>query len=533
MMFSIAGLFVMLIWVLGAGQAPSAAPSPPDLPGRETRAARIARLVAALGPAPGWGGECGNAYVGPVGNAWRELTEIGPPAVPALMAVLDDASVWRRMLAAHALGIIGDRRATVRLIRRLRGDPDATVQCYAAEALGKLRDPRAFGPLLDAARSGPLRSSSRIAWALGRFRDRRAVPVLVPMLRGRVGGIYAGGAYENGTAAAWALARIGRASIPSLLLALRSRAPSVRMNAALGLADLRTRRAVPCLVRMLCDEPAVATVAARALSRIGDRRAVRPLRPLLTAKDRELRCAAAVALGDLGDARAVPALAGLLEQDDFENGPDCLRALASTRDRRALDAILHFIAVGSPSSLARLAPDIGAAIGRIGDRRAAGPLLRALDRGKGQRAAIHGLATLRERRAVDPLLRLLDTAGYDLRPELAAALGQIGDRRAAPKVRLLLRDRHAAWPAEVAGALGRIGSREDVGPLIALLSDGSWGVRAKAAEALGRLGTREAIAPLCRLAQTYEPGPMFAMETVPVRRVALDAIARINDRTLP
>ena len=71
--------------------------------------------------------------------------------------------------------------------------------------------------------------------------------------------------------------------------------------------------AVPELIRALRDsEYRVQSVAADALAKLGDRRAVEPLIAVLKDGEWLVRWSAAEALGKLGDARAVEPLQGLL-----------------------------------------------------------------------------------------------------------------------------------------------------------------------------------------------------------------------------
>ena len=73
------------------------------------------------------------------------LVRLGEPAVEPLIRALDGGS----SAAAEALGKLGDPRSVEPLIRALGGGSSA-----AAEALGKLRDPRAVEPLVSALSHG-------------------------------------------------------------------------------------------------------------------------------------------------------------------------------------------------------------------------------------------------------------------------------------------------------------------------------------------------------------------------------------------
>lgn len=75
------------------------------------------------------------------------LVACGSPAVEAMVFVhTDGQSVHRRQDTAYVLGMTGDERAVPVLVDALR-DTDAALRMVAAEALGKIGDPRAAEPL--------------------------------------------------------------------------------------------------------------------------------------------------------------------------------------------------------------------------------------------------------------------------------------------------------------------------------------------------------------------------------------------------
>jgi len=78
---------------------------------------------------------------------WDECIAIGAPAVGPLVAALgyQELMVKNRRGVISALGKIG-APAVEPLIKAL-GDKDWVVAVYAAEALGKIGDPRAIEPL--------------------------------------------------------------------------------------------------------------------------------------------------------------------------------------------------------------------------------------------------------------------------------------------------------------------------------------------------------------------------------------------------
>jgi HEAT repeat protein len=108
----------------------------------------------------------------PADQAWRTrvrtehaLVHLGPDAVPALVAGVNEPNRHVRALAALCLGAIGDQTARVPLSDRLQHDPDPTVRLYAAEALGRLGDPEALEVLATATKdaNGNVALSARLA----------------------------------------------------------------------------------------------------------------------------------------------------------------------------------------------------------------------------------------------------------------------------------------------------------------------------------------------------------------------------------
>jgi HEAT repeat protein len=82
------------------------------------------------------------------GDAAEALGKIGDPrAVDSLIATLSDSYDLARRSAAEALGKIGDPRAVDSLIAALSNSDDG-VRRNAAEALGKIGDSRALEKLI-------------------------------------------------------------------------------------------------------------------------------------------------------------------------------------------------------------------------------------------------------------------------------------------------------------------------------------------------------------------------------------------------
>jgi len=147
----------------------------------------------------------GTAAIGPLitalkggnGNVRKEaegtLVKIGTAAVEPLIAALNDDLWYVRISAVRALGEIRDSRAVIPLIAKAKANFSTESERHEAQvALEKIGDPRALdvlaGMLINTLRNDPFRRSSGIqnwefgikaAEALGRIKDPRAIESLL------------------------------------------------------------------------------------------------------------------------------------------------------------------------------------------------------------------------------------------------------------------------------------------------------------------------------------------------------------------
>ena len=108
------------------------------------------------------------------------LVAFGKESVPYLVKLLKDPNEEVRNFACVMLGDIGNREAVHPLISALN-DQDANVSHSAAEALGKIGDRAALFPLVELLKGDFWVQYSAIA-AIGAMRDYRAVPHLLDLL---------------------------------------------------------------------------------------------------------------------------------------------------------------------------------------------------------------------------------------------------------------------------------------------------------------------------------------------------------------
>lgn len=338
-------------------------------------------------------------------------------------------------------------------------------------------------------------------------------------------------------------------------LALDRSQPRVQRLAAIGgLAQAAHPAVVASLVSLLGDpDPEIRARAARALGWPGNAAAVAGLaaRAGDPAEVPSVRAAAIAALGRIGD----PAVASSVEAWAGDGEPQVRREASlvlietpvgagADRVAAAIRLLRDLAQDGQVRALAALA------LGASGDARALDPLVEALEDRRppagyadlpagtvaegmagtfAQRLrSLHNvrahaavaLGRLGDRRAVPPLLKALADPDPVLRTQAAAALGRLKAGEAVPSLIGALQDTDAGVRQTAATALGIMGDPSAVPSLVQALQDAAEGVRARAAAALGRLGDPAARSPLARLAAD-DPVPQ-------VRQAAREALDRLG-----
>jgi HEAT repeat protein len=205
------------------------------------------------------------------------LEAIGKPAVPLLIKAIEHRNEYIRRRAIEALGRIGDPSAIDPLIQAMREQKDRNI---TVRALGEIGDPRAVEPIIQMGNTHW--NGATVAQALAKIGDPRAVPYLIKMLK------------HDG----W----------------------SARKNAVIALSKIEDRRAILPLIEILDDESRwVRQSVAIALGELGDKRAVKPLIEVLKDDSREDRWIVARSLGEIGDSRAITPLMQALHDKEVRS----------------------------------------------------------------------------------------------------------------------------------------------------------------------------------------------------------------------
>lgn len=232
-------------------------------------------------------------------------------------------------------------------IKALRS-ADPAVAEKAAEALGRMRDPRAIGPLIAAVRDGSMDLCKAAARALKEIDNPGALEPLV------IAGLAS--SRESDTT----FMRVGQAleilqdhrAFDRVVPALRDHDEKIRRNAAYVLGRLSDPRAIePLSIALLKDDnPQVRSTIAVAFGRSRDRRAVEPL--LVALRDSQVAPDAARSLGLIGDPIAIPALIAALRTAETEYVQGCVAgALGRIGDPRAAEPLIDAVVTSEKSEL--------------------------------------------------------------------------------------------------------------------------------------------------------------------------------------
>jgi HEAT repeat protein len=211
----------------------------------------------------------------------RELGSGAAPALPRLLAMLDDGSPVDAAVCAERTWRHG-------------WSQDATSPGeQAASALVAIGTP-AYEPLTKALAGPAWIARKNAAWALGALGNRSAIPLLSRTLRDAEPAVRGRGA--------WALGALDSSeAVPALVEALKDTDPEVREQVAWALGAIGDRRAVDGLIGALADSAAgVRKQAAWALGALSDKRAVTALMKCLKDPEAGVRKQAAWALGAIG-----------------------------------------------------------------------------------------------------------------------------------------------------------------------------------------------------------------------------------------
>lgn len=366
--------------------------------------------------------------------AWKELLDIGRPAIPLLIESLKNPDPLIRAGAARTLRSPDDMSVVDALIDALQ-DEDERVRRYAAWSLCYTKDKRAVEPLIAAYSNDEFFGGRAAAiHSLGHLRDESSFGTIQAALEDQH-------PYVRSHAVTAISVVKHPAWIDAVMAAFSDESYEVRMAAARTIeleamsGEFVDSRFILPLINALSDEHHLARRSAiRALGIMHAKEAVEPLANLLESDpEASIRSGAASALGDIGDIRAIESLH---------------KAQCDTEDRVQIAA--------------------GLALGRLGVEPNIDTALKALadDNWFIKSDAIFLLGHSKDQRAIDALLSILHDPDESTREYVLLALKATGDPRLEDDVISMLDDPDETVRSMAAHALSCIGGKKSVDVLI-------------------------------------------------------------------
>lgn len=249
----------------------------------------------------------------PSENAVLVLGRIGTPiAVDVVTGALKNLNFHLRVraYAAIALGEIKSKDFIVPLIEALQTDSDWWVRHFAVGALGKIGSERIVEPVIGALRDDSQYVRRAAVSVLGELKSDRAVLPLIGVLKDQD--------WQIRLQVPDILEAYGNKIEGSLLEALKDKNKWAKVGAAHVFGNIGYEEAVLPLIELLEDrERMVRDEAAVALGRIKSERAVNPLLDLLKHETGFVREEAAWVLGEMKSEEAVQSLIQCLEDRDM------------------------------------------------------------------------------------------------------------------------------------------------------------------------------------------------------------------------
>ncbi|MFA5331800.1 MAG: HEAT repeat domain-containing protein [Methanoregula sp.] len=425
---------------------------------------------------------------------WKELVRIKKPAVPVLVNLLSDPYYGVRRDAAEALGRIGDPRAVLPLCALLH-DSDPEICVSAAEALRNIPDKRAVQHLVKAL-AHPVHTVCFAAantlaeydWAPSTDQEkflfdlaRENWKALAAMGRSALPGLVCAlgdGYYGVRQGAAGTLMQMGGAGRDALVQAQKSDNPTIRQTAQEYLARSRNYGHGSAPAKIHIDRTPVDTTGHGEGGGSGSGRPSPTVHPDQRAKFSPTPGLAPLAAGP----------------QPVRPDPVTLRA-PDTRpvQQREPDAPREPVAETPGKTILEVpVPD----------------------------AKKPGAPPAKD---ISSLLAALKSPDEDVRMIAVESLVKYGEEASDPLISSIS-DPSARVRAAVAEALGKIRCERAVPGLSGLLLDGDEEVRCSAASALGAIGDIQGFAPLARL---------FADEYQSVREAAVSAVAALGGPAVP
>jgi HEAT repeat protein len=240
----------------------------------------------------------------------------------------------------------------------------------------------------------------------------------------------------------------------------------IREHVIDALGELGDSRAVEALLPYRTN-PCLMESVIGAMVNIGDAKAAAALAEMLKSKDEDLRDKAVEALADLKDKRAVGPLLHKMSDQRISFRLGFAKSLGKIGDSKAIPALLEMFERESDSQFSPYNCErvvVAVALARMGNKVGWNYLLAKLEvcEGKDKIKLAVEMACLGDQRTLEPLLAAaVDNDSACNAADAIDALGELGDARAIPVLRKLLKSSNISFPA--ARALERLGQKNPFG----------------------------------------------------------------------
>lgn len=443
--------------------------------------------------------------------------------VDALIRILESDDVWTAYPAADALGRIGDKKAIPSLLKALN---KKTLMVPALKALSSIADPMTLQHIIPFLEHPSKTMQEETILGIKRFYHKGvSEKIITDTIKGVLGDKVFGILIEH----------------------IWSAKPDVRISAILILGMMKDERAFNPLLEISQEEDVIEDVR-RALVFIGKDRPESLLRlfetdniyqkrfvcevagiiaspiyyeifeKLLKDEDGHIRSLATVAISKLGNLKAIEPLKRLLT-DSYEDVQEAaLNALYNLRAGLSVPELLDML--DEPNPLQR--KNVAVLLGRIGAKEAVpalGFVLKDVNVSV-RKAAIEAFSHLKTEESIKFLIFALTDEDPDIRVLSALSLGSLGGEWTFEALLLLLSDPENSVRVAVTKALGILGDTRAVNPLIKLLKDKNGFVITTAIESLSKLGGDEARDALLRMLVSEDPE---------IRRTTIKALSLFDD----
>jgi HEAT repeat protein len=396
----------------------------------------------------------------------EQLVQAGASGFAGLLALLSESSWAVRREVVAALALLGEVSAGP-LCRALATERDNEARIAAIVDSLVLNSADLLAQLRELARTPNPAVVADAALILGRRRDRRAIPILAPLV-----------SHADDNVAVAAIEALGRIGGPSAVETLIEAVQSGSFFRAFPAIDVLGRSGDPRVIAplsALLEDPMYVLEAARALGKTAQAAAAAPLARLLFHPSEGTLRVASLALAELH--------ARHRERYGGDEAPEAV--LQRAEAGAAVPRLVRSLASGAPEEQAATAFVLGV----IGGESAAAALSSLLDApGAPGAAAAHALERLGTASDVHVAAALHEGSG----PRRQVLLPVVSRSSVAPQVVECLADPDPQVRRLACEALARTGAAQHVSSLFALLVDEKPGVVQAAIGAIQSLGSSEA-----------------------------------------